>query len=127
MSGKPGWTAGRHLSSSGRCQCRMITAASETLEKPLSRKSFKPTHVDMACKDNVHAMLKEKVLQHHRQAERVRHWTTLSGTTQRQNNALCAFHSCPTSCRRTDMCIQQLLGGRFRSQHLSRGGNKRAN
>ena len=78
-------------------------------KEPLSGEGSKATHMDMACKDNVHAMLKEKVLQHHSQAEPFRRRTTLSGAIQRQNNALSAFHSCPTSCRQNSMRIERLL------------------
>ena len=79
--------------------------------EPLSSKRPTATHVDVARKDNVHAMLKEEVLQHRSPAEPLRRRTMLSGASQRQHDALCASHSCPTSCRRDDVPIEQPLGG----------------
>ena len=55
-------------------------------------------------------MLKEKVLQHDSQAERVKCRAMISGASQRHNNALRAFYSCPTPCRRADVRVQWLQG-----------------
>ena len=97
--------------TAGRCPCRIITAASETDAEPHSTAIAQATHVNMACEDNVHTMLKEKVLQHHSQAAPVRRRTALSGACQRQHNTLCAFQSCLTSCKQDGVHIQKLLGG----------------